>query len=191
MLANSEGFLYPHVDNEICSDCGACSKACSKNLIKYDIQTDNSIAFQSKNEELLFESSSGGLIPSLAIQVINNGGLFYSTEYLPDDKGAFWLRVESTTDIPKTCGSKYFQIPIPKHIIKFIISDLQDRDVLFVGTPCQIGALRKVIPITLQDRLMTVDLICGGVQSYTVENKYLDSLSLEQKIMDGKEIIFL
>ena len=177
MLANTEGFLYPQVDNEKCTDCGACSKVCSKDITKYNVNIGNAKAFQSKNDRLLFESSSGGLIPSLAIEVINNGGVFYSTEYIPNDKGAFWSRIESTIDIFKTCGSKYFQIPMPTHIIKSILDDLKDREVLFVGTPCQVGALRRVIPATLQDRLVTVDLICGGVQSPSVENKYLYFLS--------------
>ncbi len=78
------------------------------------------------------------------------------------------------------------------HGSKFAFSDMRDiyegiskeleegREVLFVGLPCQVRAVRNVFPD--EDRLFTVDMICNGMPSEGVYRRYLEELSQEKKV---------
>ena len=55
--------------------------------------------------------------------------------------------------------------------------------VFFCGTPCQVSALCNAVPESLQDQLLTADIICHGVPSQTVFDAYIATL---EKKHNGK-----
>ena len=76
-------------------------------------------------------------------------------------------------------GSK-FAFSDMKSIYDGISKELEDgREVLFVGLPCQVRAVRNVFH---DDRLYTVDLICNGMPSEGVYRRYLEELSQGRKV---------
>ena len=68
-------------------------------------------------------------------------------------------------DIARLQGSKY-TASYPGHVFKQIRTLLNEGNkVLFCGLPCHTAALLNVVPANLQANLLTADIICGGVSS--------------------------
>ena len=95
-----------------------------------------------------------------------------------DLKSAEFIRVDNLDDLSKLRGSKYLQANTG-NVFKQVQKDLNaGREVLFSGTPCQIDALKFFLQRDYSN-LLTVDIICHGVPSQLLWEKYVEYL--EQK----------
>ena len=175
MQSDMEGFLYPYVDKEKCINCDLCIKVCpiekdNKNIVN----NIEAIACKNKKENIRKESSSGGVFTALCEEVISKNGVVFGAAY--DDKlNVHHCYVETIEDCSKFRGSKYVQSKIGetfKEVKEFL---LQDKMVLFSGTPCQIAGLYSYLGREY-DNLILVDIACHGVPSPLVFKKYLESL---------------
>jgi len=75
-------------------------------------------------------------------------------------------------------GSKYIQSGTTDVFEKLILSK-DDKKTMFVGTPCQVAALKNLYKYKGKnvENLITCDLVCHGVPSYKMFDGYLKSLS--------------
>lgn len=92
---DEEGFGYPEINNELCTDCHLCEKICPilniKELKKNDYEKPLCYAAQTKNLESLFNSTSGSAFATLAEKMYKLGGYVggaifnddYSVKYNP------------------------------------------------------------------------------------------------------------
>jgi len=171
MVTDFEGFWYPIVDYNNCTRCGSCLSACPVNC---QIVTDRKpIAYACYNidEKVRMGSSSGGLFSLIAEQVINSGGIVFGAGF---DK--YFTVIHSWVDLKeelgKFRGSKYVQSKIGetyKQVEEFL---KQERQVLFSGTPCQISGLKSYLKRDYNN-LICIDIICHGVPSPKVWQKYI------------------
>lgn len=171
MKSDEEGFLYPVVDKDTCTDCGLCEKVCPVINQSEPRKPLKVYAAKNKNEEIRRQSSSGGIFTLLAEKVIAEGGVVFGARF--DEN---WDVIHSWTDtiegIAAFRGSKYVQSTIgdtyreAKDFLK------QDRKVLFSGTPCQIAGLNYYLGKSY-DQLLTVEVACHGVPSPMVWRNYL------------------
>lgn len=172
MQSDEEGFLYPVVDKDACTDCGLCEKVCP--VINQDEPRKplKVYAAKNKNEEIRRQSSSGGIFTLLAERVIVEGGVVFGARF--DEN---WDVIHSWTDtvegIAAFRGSKYVQSTIGDTYREAREFLKQGRKVLFSGTPCQIAGLKKFLRKDY-DNLLTVDVVCHGVPSPLVWRTYLD-----------------
>ena len=180
MVCDSEGFYYPCVDMSLCVDCGLCDRICpyihseknnAENIKKSSVQkTFGAYNTDTKIREI---SSSGGIFSAIARLIISRGGVVFGAAF--DDKfGIFHTYVENEKDLPLIIGSKYAQSKIGNSYIdaeKFLKSG---RYVLFSGMACQIEGLKAYLDREYEN-LITVDLICMGVPSAMVWDKYLSA----------------
>lgn len=175
MQEDSEGFLYPVVDEYRCIDCGACEKTCPV-MAPYSEQIPiKSFAAINTQEEIRLKSSSGGLFSSLAEHCVAHGGTVFGAKFTPS-----WTVEHSGTDraedIPLYRGSKYVQSKIG-HCFEEIKDLLEDgKHVMFVGTSCQVAGLHHYLRKSY-DHLLTVDIICHGVSSPLVWNWYINDVA--------------
>lgn len=134
-----------------------------------------------KDERLLTETASGGLATALGSQMIREGGIVYGVVFRDDFKGAQWLRATDSQMLQRLKGSKYVKADnvladSNENVYRNVVRDLQEnRKVLFVGLPCEVGALVKlcVAENVCTDNLLTVDLICQGPPSSEVLDSYV------------------
>lgn len=179
MIEDNEGFLYPHIDEEVCINCGVCEKVCNQ-LHPYDKRNPKQVfAAINKNMEVRLNSSSGGIFYILAEKTIRNGGVVFGARF---DKS--WQVVidyaEDMKGVLSFMGSKYVQARIEnayKDVKKFL---LEGRQVLFSGTPCQVAGLHKFLRKPY-DKLLTVDFVCHGTPSPKVWKLYLHNVLNEIK----------
>ena len=172
MQSDEEGFLYPVVDKDTCTDCGLCEKVCPVINQSEPRKPLKVYAAKNKNEEIRRQSSSGGIFTLLAEKVINEGGVVFGARFNEN-----WDVIHSWTDtiegIAAFRGSKYVQSTIGDTYREARDFLKQGRKVLFSGTPCQIAGLKKYLRRDY-DNLLTVDVVCHGVPSPLVWRIYLN-----------------
>ena len=178
MQEDEEGFLYPIVNTKKCIECGLCVKICPiKQENKKISDNIKAIACKNKNEKVRAESSSGGIFTSLCELVINQKGVVFGAAY--DEKlNVRHCYVENIKECSKFRGSKYVQSIIGDSYKKVKEFLLENRVVLFSGTPCQIAGLSSYLGKEY-DNLILIDIACHGVPSPLVFKKYLESLEKE------------
>ncbi len=126
-----------------------------------------------KEELIRFASSSGGIFTLLAVQVIKSGGIVFGAVFSDDCKSVFHMAVETIEGLKKLRGSKYVQSRIGDTYRQAAMYLDTGRLVLFSGTPCQIAGLYAYLKHDYKN-LITQDLICHGVPSPLVWEKYVE-----------------
>ena len=188
MESDNEGFWYPKIDKNKCIDCNLCEKVCPIiNKFNSSLYEEKSYAVFNKNEKIRLESSSGGFFSLLVEYVINNHGNVYGAVF--DEKfNVKHIKITSFQYIELLRGSKYVQSKI-NNIFKSVKFDLKnDKMVLFTGTPCQIAGLQSFLQ-KKYDNLILMDIVCHGVPSPLVWQRYIDELKQKYK-QDIKSIYF-
>lgn len=177
MSPDKEGFLMPFVSQETCIDCLLCQKRCPQNSISASTTSSSVYAFRNKDDSTLFNSASGGSFVAFACYIIENGGVVYGAAYVDDDLHVEHIRVDNLQELVKLQSSKYVQSN-PQNTYSEVLKDLQNGiNVLYSGTPCQIAGLKSFLKKDY-DGLLTIDLICHGVPSPLLFEKYIQWMSL-------------
>jgi len=171
MKDDNEGFLYPIVDYNICIKCKRCVNVCPINNNIKSYNTPIAYACYNKDENIRLNSSSGGIFSLLAEKMIDRGGVVFGAVF-NDNFEVEHKYIETKENIELLRGSKYVQSKIGtsyRQVKDFLESG---REVLFSGTPCQIAGLKNYL-VKAYSNLLTVDLICHGVPSPYVWQKYI------------------
>lgn len=178
-IEDEEGFYYPQKSTE-CIKCGRCEKVCPMNN-----KTENKIKEQDvyvakiKDEKELLKSSSGGMFWAIVDEYCDKNFAIFGARY--DEK--FNVIHDYTCDFKQASifrKSKYVQSNIKNN---YIIAEQflkEGKKVFFTGTPCQVDGLKKYLGKTYEN-LLTVDLICHGVPSQKVFNKYIEYVERKYK----------
>ena len=189
MATDPEGFWYPTVDTSACVNCGACERACPilNPFEKSKSDICSVYAAYTKNEQVRLQSSSGGLFTEIATYVISQGGVVFGATF-DEHFNIVHTYTETLDGLEDLRGSKYVQSKIGNAYsvaLKFL---KQGRLVLFTGAPCQIEGLLSFLKRDYKN-LLTQDIICHGVPSPMVWEKYIEYRE-EQSECDTKRIFF-
>ena len=181
-ITNSEGFIYPQKNLTSCVNCGLCEKTCPI-ITPHSINktlTPTAFAGINKNEKIRTESSSGGIFTAIAEKIINNGGFVFGAKF-DSDFSVIHTYTDNIAGLSDFRGSKYVQSKIGNSFRECKKLLDSGRQVLFSGTPCQIGGLKNYLQTDYQN-LITVDLICHGAPSPLLWQKYIHSQSANREI---------
>lgn len=182
MEADSEGFLYPQIDEKKCIKCGRCARVCQilnrKSNSNKDLQVYACIN-QNLNERM--NSSSGGVFICLAKAILQRGGYVFGAAF--DDEMNVHHDMASDLDgCRKFMGSKYVQSSIGRTYKQ--VKEILEKGgvVLFTGTPCQIHGLKLFLGADkIYEGLITADIICHGVPSPLIFKKYIKEFAVKNK----------
>lgn len=159
------------IDPDRCVKCGRCYQICQKN---HPATASKPICWYegwSTHEVQRQESSSGGLAAELEKMFVREGGIVCSCAIKGGRIGFAFAKNEE--EVKQFSGSKYVKSN-PEGIYRILRDYLrQGQEVLFVGLPCQVSAVRNFVGEKLQENLYTVDLICHGTPNPQILRKYL------------------
>ncbi|MGI6338662.1 MAG: Coenzyme F420 hydrogenase/dehydrogenase, beta subunit C-terminal domain [Bacteroidales bacterium] len=176
MKENPEGFLYPEIDINKCTGCYICEDRCPEIRNTFYVKEEKLLhkAYYGwhNDDEIRKQSSSGGIFSALAESILEGGGIVFGAIY--DLKSNQVLhRGSNSIEWTKMRKSKYVQSYIGdtyKEVLELL--DLQ-KQVLFVGTPCQVAGLMSFLNKSYSN-LITCDFICHGVPSMKILREHLN-----------------
>lgn len=175
------------IDPKKCVECGACRRMCPQLNpveLREPIKWWQGWATDPKERA---ESSSGGVATAISRAFLARGGMVCSCA---QTGGSFkFLLTDMMPDIEKARGSKYVKTN-PQGVFKSVRDALRaGREVLFVGLPCQVAAMRNYTG-KFSERLYTVDLICHGTPSPELLSRFLgehNKVLNEELILDFRK----
>ena len=178
MKGDEEGFRYPLVDKDKCINCHVCEKVCP--IVNLTQTNNKPIAFltRTKDSSILEKATSGGIFTTIAKNVVESGGVAYGAVYDENFK-VVHTRVTDSNKVILLAGSKYVQSDM-HDVFSKVKADLEEGNhVAFCGTPCQVAGLKSYLGREY-DTLLLVDLICHGVPSPKLWEKYTEYLQTKK-----------
>ena len=172
MRRDREGFDYPVANPDMCLKCGLCERVCP--MLNPGQNTTPVAAYAARSESKTEASSSGGIFPLLAREMIENEGVVCGAA-LDGSCIVEHREAETIDELTAFSGAKYVQSELYS-----IFEDVKCRldegtNVLFSGTPCQIAGLKAYLR-SPHPNLYTVDIACHGVPSPGLWEKYKTAL---------------
>ena len=178
---NEEGFWEYTVNKEQCINCGLCKKNCGQvhnNAIK--IERQKIFSAYSKSNEVLMKSSSGGLAFELSNQALIDNMPVIGCKYNEKNNRAEHAFINDINNVNELSGSKYLQSYTVDAFEK--IKNL--KSALIIGTPCQIASIDNYLKnVNKRNEFVLVDLICHGVPSYLVWDKFVKENGSNREII--------
>lgn len=174
---DNEGFWYPEVNKDLCTDCGLCEKVCpiiqrTDTVVRYDKPLV--YAAYTKDDAIRTDSTSGGMHSMLAQAMYTKsahvGGAIYN-----EDHTVRHIVSNDPSKLDEIRSSKYLQSSMDGQYREVKKLLLAGEHVFYCASPCQIQALYKFLRKDYHN-LTTCDFICKGVNSPKVFLKYMDML---------------
>lgn len=183
MVRDEEGFDYPIVDADRCIECHKCERVCP--FMKLDAPREPQAVYAACaiDERLREASSSGGLFTLLAEDTLRRRGVVFGARF-DETWSVCHDYTETIEGLAPFRGSKYLQSRIGDSYRQAEQFLKEGRPVLFTGTPCQIKGLVHYLGRGY-DNLTTVDVVCHGVPSPMVWQRYLTTLRAKQGEIAG------
>lgn len=177
MQNDGEGFLYPNIQPELCIGCKKCVRVCSFfELSEEERPLEKIQAYGVKHNKIntRLTSRSGGAFVAFSDIVLNNNGSVYGAAM--DEKfRVSHVRATDKNGRDAMKKAKYVQ-SIMGDTFSSVAEDLMaGKKVLFSGTPCQVAGLQSYLKMMHidTDNLVCCDLVCHGVPSPAIWQKYL------------------
>lgn len=174
---NEEGHLTYKCDTNKCILCHQCERTCPV-VSNFPYRTDNKSEFYAawcKDDDLRKHSSSGGVFAAMAQYIIGLGGYVVGAS----NEGVCNIKqivINKQSEIAKLQGSKYTQSNAISSFKQTLALLKEGKCVLYSGTGCQVaGLLSYLKKRKYTGKLITVDLICGGVPSRLLIDKFLEN----------------
>ncbi|MCM1171696.1 MAG: polysaccharide pyruvyl transferase family protein [Clostridium sp.] len=175
MTYNETGHYVATVDESMCIECGVCLEKCPvRNTPKGVKLPEECFALQSETD-FRMQASSGGIFPLLSETFVKCGG-YVAGAYFDENMKVCHGVTNDVSEVKLFWESKYAQSDMGNTFP--IIEQLLDEgnDVLFSGCPCQVAGLKAYLGADY-DNLYTIDVVCHGVPSPMVFEKYLKEIT--------------
>lgn len=173
---NEQGFYQSFVDDALCVNCGKCISVCPVQQHKNatDIEECSLFSYKDNDATILLKSSSGGAAHRIGKFLINKGFSIAGCTFNSENQKAEHILVENEEDLCLFQNSKYMQSDFSK-----VLAQIREcnNPVAIFGTPCQIAGAKKLF--SDREDILYIDLICHGVPSYHLYEKYKQKLNTE------------
>ena len=179
MIEDEKGFKYPRIDYTKCIHCNQCKNICP--VLKDNISSRPLEAYAAfaNDKKIRMNSSSGGLFTVLANEILKNDGIVVGATL--ENHVVKHIIIDNLKDLEKLKKSKYVQSDI-NNIYKEVKKNLDKNiKVMFSGTSCQVAGLKSYLKRDYSN-LICIDVVCHGVPSPKVFDKYLDSIEKKHNV---------
>lgn len=165
----------PLINADTCISCCKCQSVCAplqgiSQNIRESFIPEYFCAWNEDSEER-FNATSGGVGGALAKHALELGWYVCGAAF--DDEWHLSHIVSNDISVlEKIRGSKYLQSDTSDCYKEIVLLLKKGEKVLFLGTPCQAEAIRRLAPSAVRENLLTCEIICHGVNSPIVWEGY-------------------
>ena len=173
MIEDEHGSVYPSLDSTNCVECGRCQKTCPI-LSPLDVNTPQ-IAYSawSSDEKERETSASGGIAAEIYKKAISEGCDIAGAVQQDDFRVVMQLSSDEKA-ILKFKNSKYV-FSEAWHVYQEIKQSLKaDKNVVFIGLPCQVAALRKIF--RKNEKILFVEVVCHGTAPFSYLKQHIEHI---------------
>ena len=172
------------VDAGKCIGCGLCDRICpAAHAEFYSVAKTVNAVVSIKHRKT---GSSGGVFYEIASAFIESGGVVYGAAF-DENLKLLHRRAANPDELMPLCKSKYLHSDMTG-VYSSICSDLNAGvKVLFVGTPCQVSAVKNLFSRRYDDLLYLADFLCRGTGTQRVFDACIRE---EEKKRGGKITAF-
>lgn len=176
------GKTIPKVWEDKCTSCGLCKNVCPARKVQEARVPQKCYAAWTKSRSDREDCASGGIATGLGRYMISKGGVVFGAKYNSGKELDYVIAMTKTEKgLEKFKSSKYVQVDTG-HSYREAKKQLdKGREVLYVGTPCQIAGLQSFLRRKYEN-LITVDMVCHGVPPAEYLKAYARS------VCPGKEL---
>ena len=179
MIEDAKGFKHSKIDYTKCIHCNQCKKVCPVLKENVSVKPLEAYAAFAKDEKIRMSSSSGGLFAVLAESILKSKGVVVGAAL--NGHKVEHVMIDKLKDLEKLKKSKYVQSDT-KDIYRKIKEKLDKNiKVMFSGTACQVAGLKSYLQKDYTN-LICIDVVCHGVPSPKVFDKYLDSIEKKNNV---------
>lgn len=152
------------VNAALCNNCGLCSLRCPNQTL--DFNDKQSMVYATISRENRHTGSSGGIFYELASNFIQQGGVVFGATF--DEKlKLIHKKVSTVAELPQLCKSKYLHSDMSGVYTEIANCLKKGINVMFVGTPCQVSAVKNLFSKRYEN-LLLVDFLCHGTGTQKV-----------------------
>ena len=188
---------FPTIDENYCVNCGLCYKVCPGKSSDYTKTSAEDIFFgkaikclavQTKDKEILAQSSSGGVVTTLIKNLLRDK--IYNGAFLVDtynyDEEIFTRFYNAESDFSNTPKSRYITVNHSR-AVRYMIEN-PDAKLILVGSSCFIQGILNVIEQFKLNRenYFLAGLFCDKTMNYNVWN-YFKEMGAEKLFFRTKE----
>lgn len=168
-----DGYYIASADLNKCTGCSLCQKVCHKfaprHQLPYFEPQQVYVGFHT-DMDIRHNSSSGGIATALVDSAIELGYKVVGAAFDYDNARVRHIVLTDKADTVKIRGSKY----LPSYTSAAFSQIAPNEKWLVIGTPCQIGGLRKLFHGKHgYDNVVLVDFRCFGHPGYNLLDKYV------------------
>lgn len=173
MIEDEHGSVYPSLDSTNCVECGRCQKTCPI-LSPLDVNTPqiaySAWSFDEKERET---SASGGIAAEIYKKAVSEG-CDIAGAVQQDDFSVVMQLSSDEKAILKFKNSKYV-FSEAWHVYQEIKQSLKaDKNVVFIGLPCQVAALRKIF--RENEKILFVEVVCHGTAPFSYLKQHIEHI---------------
>lgn len=173
MIEDEHGSVYPSLDSTNCVECRRCQKTCPI-LSPLDVNTPQ-IAYSawSSDEKERETSASGGIAAEIYKKAVSEG-CDIAGAVQQDDFSVVMQLSSDEKAILKFKNSKYV-FSEAWHVYQEIKQSLKaDKNVVFIGLPCQVAALRKIF--RENEKILFVEVVCHGTAPFSYLKQHIEHI---------------
>ena len=185
---NEEGFYRPYVDTDKCTNCGLCTTVCPKyddNILMTstdDLENIKLYAASAKDNEVVNNTTSGGIADILAHQLFEDGYKVIGVIYDNKHNNAVHQVAENKESLNLFRGSKYIQ-PYSAEAFRQVIKECRKEKYAVFGLPCQIYALSRYLNrMNKREQCILIDLYCHGCPSMHIWEKVSEDIRTKKGV---------
>lgn len=143
------------------------------------LSTPDTYAVWSKNNDIRYNSTSGGAFSEFAKEVLSQGGLVVGAKYNEKNLVEHTI-IDDHSSIEELRQSKYMSSSMGDCYKKVKDELVRGRLVSFCGSPCQVAGLYSFLGKEY-DNLFTMDFICRGMNSPKAFQSWMKEIEEQEK----------
>lgn len=193
---DKDGFYRPIIEDKLCIDCGICKNVCYKYDEKISLSDSQKLlctdlyGAYAKDQEIVKNTTSGGIADVLAHQLIKEGYKCVGVIYDGSNDIAINKIVCNEHELRAFRGSKYIQ-SYTFDAFKEIVRNCKTEKFAVFGTPCHIYALHKYFNYRkIRDNHILIDLYCHGCPSMNIWKKYIKEVKISKSLSKVDNVNF-